>query len=115
MLSKISRLALTLLALTTVVTSTAFAREEFKSGYAVAHDGSDIYYEVHGTGDKFLLFGFQLQPHHPSVQEFVDGLGHNYKLILAEYPPGQQNQSSSEAKLYTFTPAAVTRDYLSIA
>ena len=33
----------------------AFAEEAFKSGYATAHDGTNIYFEVHGIGDKTLL------------------------------------------------------------
>lgn len=110
-----TRVILKILALTIVATSTAFARDAFKSGNAIAHDGTNIYYEVHGTGNKFLLFGFQLQPRHSSVQAFVDGLGHGYRLIIAEYPPGEANQNPGEAKLYTLTPAAVARDYLEIA
>lgn len=104
---KIASLILKTAATTIVITSTAFGNE---AGYAVAHDGSNIYYEVHGTGHKFLLVGFQLRPSDPSVHKFVDGLGDDYRLILVEYPA-----EASEAKMYTLTPTAVARDYLAVA
>lgn len=78
-----------------------------KSGYVTAHDGTSIYYEVHGTGPRFLLVGVNLQPRSTDLQEFIDGLGHDYKLIVAEYP--------GEPKMYTLTPATVSRDYLEVA
>lgn len=103
------------IALAILAVSMARAEGVTKSGHAVAHNGSNIYYEVHGTGPRFLLMGFQLQPGHPSVQAFVDGLGKDYKIIIASYPPGESNPNAGEAMMYTFTPAAVTRDYLEIA
>lgn len=98
------------IAVTMLLTSTAFGGGQYTSGHAVAHDGSQIYYEVHGTGRKFLLFGFQLQPGAPTVQQFVEGLGQDYKLVLARYPGGAR-----EARMYSLTPAAVARDYLAVA
>src|SRR5688572_22272872 len=93
-------------ALAVLAAPMVFAAGAVKSGHAVAHDGTDIYFEVHGTGSKYLLLlGFR--PGSAGLKEFVEGLGHNYKLIVAEYP--------GEPKMYTFTPAAVARDYLAIA
>lgn len=115
MKSTLASFLLRLVALIVAVSPLAHADKPFKSGYAIVHDGSSVYYEVHGTGHRYLMMGFQLQPNLPDVQAFVEGLGSDYKLIFATYPPGEFNQNWEEAKLYTFTPAAVTRDYLQIA
>lgn len=93
--------------LTAVAHASPPAARATYSGYANAHDGTQIYYEVHGTGPRFLLFGYNLQPNSPDISAFVDGLGHDYRLIVAEYP--------GEPKMYTLTPATVTRDYMEIA
>lgn len=85
----------------------AGASDAFDSGYAIGHDGSKIYYEVHGSGSQFVLFGFPMQPKDPSAQEFIDGLGRDYRLVFFEYP--------GEPKLYTLTPGVVARDYLEVA
>lgn len=103
------------LALVVAVVPTSFGDAPYKSGYATAHDRSNIYFEVHGTGRKYVLFGYQLQPKHRYLPAFVQGLGDQYKLIVAEYPPGEANPNSGDAKMYTFTPAAVASDYLAIA
>ncbi len=98
-----------------------------ESGYAVAHDGSSIYFEVHGSGDKFLFLGpgtavpraVNLLPGQEPTegvsemfaqfkQAYIDALGSKYRLIFIEYP-------GIEPKMYTLTPAAVARDYLAIA
>ena len=97
-------------------------------GTATAHDGSSIYFEVHGTGDKFLFLS--LGTTHPRAigaapglappegaeqviaaakQAYIDGLGSDYRLIFIEYLP------SLEPRMFTMTPGAVARDYLAIA
>jgi pimeloyl-ACP methyl ester carboxylesterase len=103
------RLVLKALLLTLAIFATPLSRADvaFQTGHAIAHDGTNIYYEVHGTGKKFVLFGYNLRPRSPQLQAYVDGLGRDYKLIVAEYP--------SEPRLYTLTPATVARDYLEIA
>lgn len=93
-----------------------------RSGMSLAHDGSEIYYEVHGVGKPFLLIG----PNSLTVrapegsdetvvagieavkQLWIDAFKEDYTLILVDYP-------GSEPKLYTMTPAAVVRDFLAVA
>ena len=96
-------------------------------GTATAHDGSSIYFEVHGTGDKFLFLSLGtaapraigaapgLAPPEGAEQvaaawkqAYIDGLGSDYRLIFIEYP-------GLEPKMFTMTPGAVARDYLAIA
>ena len=115
--------AVLLLGMTLATTTRAMAQP----GEAVAHDGSPIYFEVHGTGEHFLLLGpgtavarampaLPGQEVMPEVfevlaqwkQAYIDALGSKYRLIFIEYP-------GIEPKLYTLTPAAVARDYLAIA
>ena len=98
-----------------------------QSEQALAHDGSPIYFEVHGNGEKFLFLGpgtavARALPALPgrevmpevfealarAKQAYIDALGSKYRLIFIEYP-------GIEPKLYTLTPAAVARDYLAIA
>lgn len=99
-----------------------------EAGQAIAHDGSPIYFEVHGSGDEFLFLGPgtaapRAMPAAPGQQpplaevaemfagrkqRYVDTLGSKFRLIFIEYP-------GSEPKLYTLTPSAVARDYLAIA
>ncbi len=99
-----------------------------EAGQAVAHDGSSIYFEVHGSGDRFLFLGpgtaapraIPAAPGQPPLiaevaetlarykQAYIDALGSKFRLIFIEYP-------GNEPKLYTLTPAAVARDYLAIA
>ena len=98
------------------------------AGQAIAHDGSSIYFEVHGSGDEFLFLGpgtaapraMRAAPGQPPPmaevaetfagikQTYIDTLGSKFRLIFIEYP-------GSEPKLYTLTPSAVARDYLAIA
>jgi pimeloyl-ACP methyl ester carboxylesterase len=110
-----ARFILGILLLSVVAASTALEDGAAKSGYATAHDGSSVYYEVHGRGSRFLLMGFQLQPHHPQLAAFVEGLGKDYRIIVATYPPGETDPNFGDPMMYTFTPAAVARDYLAIA
>ncbi len=99
-----------------------------EAGQAIAHDGSSIYFEVHGSGDRFLFLGPGMAapravPASPGLpplnaevaetlarykQAYIDSLGSKFRLIFIEYP-------GNEPKLYTLTPAAVARDYLAIA
>ena len=99
-----------------------------EAGRAIAHDGSSIYFEVHGSGDRFLFLGpgtaapraIPAAPGQPPLiaevaetlarykQAYIDALGAKFQLIFIEYP-------GNEPKLYTLTPAAVARDYLAIA
>ena len=93
---------------------------------AIAHDGSEIYFEVQGTGEKFLFLGpGTAAPRAASIQgmqmpeemleilgkakeAYIEELGKHYRLIFIDYP-------GSEPKMYTLTPGAVARDYLAIA
>ena len=99
-----------------------------EAGQATAHDGSSIYFEVHGSGDRFLFLGpgtaapraIPASPGQPPLiaevaetfarykQAYINALGSKFRLIFIEYP-------GNEPKLYTLTPAAVARDYLAIA
>ena len=92
---------------TTTIRKDEKSGDAFKCGHATAHDGTTISFEVHGTGEKFLLFGFGMEPRSASAQAFIDELGRDYRLILADYP--------GEPKMYTLTPATAARDYLEIA
>ena len=107
--------------------STAPTMSHAAEGHALAHDGASIYFEVQGTGDKFLFLGLGtaapralgaapgLAPS-PDAEAsiasakkaYVDALGSDYRLIFIEYP-------GLEPKMYTLTPGAVARDYLAIA
>ena len=98
------------------------------AGQAFIHDGSSIYFEVHGSGNRFLFLGpgtaapraIPAAPGMPPLmaevsetyarfkQTYIDTLGSKFRLIFIEYP-------GNEPKLYTLTPAAVARDYLAIA
>lgn len=98
------------------------------TGQAIAHDGSSVYFEVHGSGDRFLFLGpgtaapraIPASPGQPPPlaevaetlvrykQAYIDALGSKFRLVFIEYP-------GNEPKLYTLTPAAVARDYLAIA
>ncbi len=94
---------------------------------ALAHDGLEIYYEVHGSGDEFLFLGpgtalpraMGVAPGvkplegaatmmEAAKQSYIDGLGEDYRLIFVDYP-------GPEPKMYTLTPGTVARDYLAIA
>lgn len=94
---------------------------------AIAHDGLPIYYEVHGKGDKFLMLGTGTAGPRPmslaygievpdafkesfstAKQKYIDELGDDYRLIFVEYP-------GLDPKMYTLTPATMTRDYLAVA
>ncbi len=109
----------------TLCLSSASALAE--AGQAIAHDGSTIYFEVHGSGEHFLFMGpgtaapraLAASPGQKLVPEalelmarakqaYIDTLGSKYRLIFIEYP-------GIEPKLYTLTPSAVARDYLAIA
>ena len=99
-----------------------------EAGRAIAHDGSSIYFEVHGSGDRFLFLGpgtaapraIPAAPGKPPLiaevaetlarykQAYIDALGSKFRLIFIEYP-------GNEPKLYTLTPSTVARDYLAIA
>lgn len=91
------------------------------SGHAIAHDGSEIYFEVHGSGEKFLFLGLgtavpravsTLPGQEPPLaamemsarakQTYIDGLGSTYRLIFIEYP-------GIEPKMYTSSARARAR------
>ena len=105
-----------------LVFASAAEAGEMRSGYAIAHDHSPVYFEVHGTGDRFLMVGpNSLRWRAPegaapevvdifktNKQKWIDVLGDDYRLIIMDYP-GQ------EPKPYTMTPWAVVRDFLAIA
>ena len=104
--------------------SAAQADSMQQSGYATAHDGAPIYFEVHGKGEKTILLAsvpvrvpevLNDDPATKTMVEismaqknaYIDALGDRYRLILFEYP--------GELKMYTLTPGNVARDYLAIA
>jgi pimeloyl-ACP methyl ester carboxylesterase len=76
---------------------------------AIAHDGTDIPYEVAGSGSRWLFLGLGggTASDPASQQPWIEALGGDYRLIFIDYP--------GEPKMYTLTPAAVARDYLAIA
>jgi len=110
---------------TTLMTVTARAGDDFRAGHAIAHDGTEIYFEVHGNGPKTLYLGpgsaaarLTLPPGidlpaeatnalTANRQAWLDGFADTYRVILIDYP--------GEPKMYTLTPATVARDYLAIA
>ena len=117
--------AICALALLFAVTAAPASAE---TGRAIAHDGSPIYFEVHGSGNEFLFLGPGTAPPRavpaaPGMpppmaevvelfagfkQTYIDTLGSKFRLVFIEYP-------GNEPKLYTLTPSAVARDYLAIA
>ena len=89
-----------------------------EAGQAIAHDGSSIYFEVHGSGGPLPVprAGHRgaaghtpLLPDSPPLiaevaetlarykQAYIDALGSKFRLIFIEYP-------GNEPKLYTLTP-----------
>jgi pimeloyl-ACP methyl ester carboxylesterase len=121
---KTTALCIALASLTLVIGPTA-AEDRFEPGHAIAHDGTEIYFEVHGSGEKILFLGpgtasattdapsgvdvpeEMMEFLRASRQGFIDGFTDAYRVILIDYP--------GEPKMYTLTPAAVARDYLAIA
>jgi len=115
--SAIAVLSLTLLA------TPAVAGDDFISGHAIAHDGTKIYFEVHGKGPKTLFLNScpVRAPRPPGTEPsadsakalnanrraWLDAFTDSYRVILFEYP--------GEPMMYTLTPATVARDYLAIA
>jgi len=107
----------------TFMTSPTIAADDFEAGNAIAHDGTKIYFEVHGNGPKTLFLnscpvrpnlppGTELpaevaKPFNANRQVWLDAFTDDYRVILTEYP--------GEPKMYTLTPATVARDYLAIA
>jgi pimeloyl-ACP methyl ester carboxylesterase len=113
------------LACSALLMTPGLADDDFTSGHAIAHDGTKIYFEVHGSGAKTLFLGpgtasaTRGAPSGVEVPEemleflrtnrlgFLDGFTDAYRVILIDYP--------GEPKMYTLTPAVVARDYLAIA
>lgn len=110
-----------------VLTCFGFFCLNVNADIAIAHDGLPIYYEVHGKGDKFLMLGTGTAGPRPmsfargvevpdalkeyfstAKQKYIDELGDDYRLIFVEYP-------GLDPKMYTLTPATMTRDYLAVA
>jgi len=116
--------ALAVLSLT-MLRAPAVAGDDFKAGHAIAHDGTKIYFEVHGNGPKTLFLGPGSEAARPTLpagvdlpaeaakalnnnkRAWLDPLTNAYRVILIEYP--------GEPKMYTMTPATVARDFLAIA
>jgi len=108
-----------------LLTGPAAAADDVASGQAIAHDGTTIYFEVHGHGPRTLFLGpgtasatlslpagmdvpeEMMELVRTNRQRFIDGFADAYRVILIDYP--------GEPKMYTLTPAAVARDYLAIA
>lgn len=84
-------------------------------GTTYAHDGSELYFEVHGSGPAVLLYNADPKPpEHPLRQHvldfkdaLIDGLADRYRVVVMSYP--------GTPKPDTFTPDAVTADLLAIA
>jgi len=81
---------------------------------ARAHDGTDIYYEVVGSGRPLMVFMSPKPPKGPLgitsrriTRRFREELGQHHQLIFLDYP--------NPAKPLTLTPDAVTRDLLAVA
>lgn len=82
---------------------------------ARAHDGDEIYFEVHGDGPAVLLYNADPRPpDHPLrdrmtafTEAVVAELADRYRVVLMSYP--------GAPKPDTFTPAAVNADMLAIA
>ncbi|APU15643.1 MULTISPECIES: alpha/beta fold hydrolase [Actinoalloteichus] len=80
-----------------------------------AHDGEDVYYEVHGDGPVVLLGSADPRPpDHPlreevlrSCRTLIDGLADRYRVVVMSYP--------GRPKPQTLTPDNVTEDLLTIA
>jgi pimeloyl-ACP methyl ester carboxylesterase len=102
--------AVTLFAL---LPSLAMAGDNFKTDYAIAHDGTKIYFEVHGEGPALLLFANPKPPPEleatvgSRAQQLIDDLADRYKVVLMDYP--------GVPKPDTLTPDNVVRDLLAIA
>jgi pimeloyl-ACP methyl ester carboxylesterase len=84
---------------------------------AVAHDGSTIEVEVHGSGPPILVQPFAIvsgaPPEHHELKAaldraLVDSLGDRYSLVTFDYP-------GRRAKPRTLTPGNVVRDLLAVA
>lgn len=93
--------------------------------HAVAHDGTRIRIEIHGSGKRTVLLGpysAMVKDAKPSLpgqasqslekleslrRFYLDALTDRYRVVLFEYP--------GDPKMYTLTPAAVARDYLAVA
>ena len=76
---------------------------------AIAHDGTELPYQVAGSGSRWLFLGLGAgTASDPASQRpWIEALGRAYRLIFIDYP--------GEPKMYTLTPATVARDYLAIA
>lgn len=82
---------------------------------ATAHNGDDIYVEVHGSGPAVILFNAHPRPpEHPARDqllafrdEMINGLADRFSVVLPAYP--------GTPKTGTLTPSAVTHDLLAIA
>ena len=102
----------------------ATAQGVVKSGFATAHDGTGIYFEVHGSADRTILLGPYTagvpSPEYPPLSSampadlqrqwqrvYLDRFLDRYRLIFMDYP--------GEPKMYTLASATVVRDYLAVA
>src|SRR5882724_1166490 len=83
-------------------------RHPIRPGTAIAHDGTQIHFEVLGDQGPFVLLTHATAElgDRTAQRAYASLLGQDYRLIFIQYP--------GEPKLYTLTPAAVTRDYLAI-
>lgn len=82
---------------------------------AIAHNGDEIYVEVHGQGPAVILFNANPRPpDHPARDQLltfghkmVDALGDRFSVVQPAYPEVPKDG--------TLTPDAVTHDLLAIA
>jgi pimeloyl-ACP methyl ester carboxylesterase len=81
---------------------------------APAHDGSETYFEAHGTGPALLAFVPARPPRGPLgapsralKSRLLAELGDRYRLVFFDYP--------RPSKPLTLTPANVTQDLLAVA
>ena len=116
-----NRIGSAISALLFLTTTSVFAQSPVTSGHAIAHDGTILYFEVYGEGDKTLLLGMgTAQANIPEIlpeelkralkdakNAYIDGLADDYRLVFFEYP--------GEPKMYTLTPGTVALDYLAVA
>ena len=89
-----------------------------EKGYAIASDGTKIYFEVHGKG-PFLFLGPPLTaspvPNQatPMADAYIEGLSAKYRVIVADYPRGYGKTPAPNPA--TVTGDSVTSDLLAIA
>ena len=76
------------LSLLSLNATVVWGQSDFVQGRAIAHDGTEIPFEIYGTAQHALLLGPGTAPVGArEVQRgFIDALGDRYRLIFISYP-----------------------------